>query len=352
MRVITKLRPLINERLQIAENAVTTRQKVGEQAAIAILLRHNVLTVINEIRQVVGAMQADERGLLKIRMNRHSESSQKLQMLIYCGSATAMIFLFIASILIHQDIRIRQHVEQELRESQTRLQRQADELLTANKELESFSYSVSHDLRAPLRGIEGFSQLILEQYKDRFDETAQGYFDRISAAARRMGILIDEILDLSRITRLPLQMQDVDLAALARGIAEDLQKADPARHVEWTIPTTLPVQGDMTLLNVALTNLLSNAWKFTGKRADAKIELGTMLKDGNIVYFVRDNGAGFDMAYVNKLFQAFQRLHSPAEFPGVGIGLATVQRVVHRHGGRVWAEGVVNRGAVFYFTLI
>ena len=217
--------------------------------------------------------------------------------------------------------------------------------------MESFSYSVSHDLRAPLRGIEGFSQLILEEYKDRFDATGQGYFNRISAAARRMGVLIDEILDLSRITRLPLQMQDVDLAVMARGIAEDLQKGDPSRRAEWIIPANLPVQGDMTLLNVALTNLLSNAWKFTGKRTETKIELGKTLQEGTPVYFVRDNGAGFDMTYKNKLFQAFQRLHSPAEFPGVGIGLATVQRVVHRHGGRVWAEGVVNQGAVFYFTL-
>src|ERR1019366_7250666 len=179
----------------------------------------------------------------------------------------------------------------------------------------------------------------------------QGYFHRISAAARRMGLLIDEIIDLARITRIPLQLQEVDLAAMARDIADDLQKSGAARSITWRLPETLKVRGDPSLLHTALDNLLSNAWKFTGKRPDANVEFGQTVIDEKPVFYVRDNGAGFDMAYKDKLFQAFQRLHSPAEFPGTGIGLATVQRVVLRHGGKIWAEGAVGLGATFYFTL-
>jgi signal transduction histidine kinase len=186
---------------------------------------------------------------------------------------------------------------------------------------------------------------------DRLDDEGQGYFHRISAAARRMGLLIDEIIDLARITRTPLQPQEVDLAAMAREVADELQKSAPARPMTWRLPETLKVRGDPSLLNTALTNLLANAWKFTGKRPDGNIEFGGTVIDGKPVYYVRDNGAGFDMAYKDKLFQAFQRLHSPAEFPGTGIGLATVQRVVLRHGGKIWAEAKVGQGATFYFTL-
>lgn len=224
-------------------------------------------------------------------------------------------------------------------------------LLTINKELEAFSYSVSHDLRAPLRGIEGFSELILANYKDRLDAEGQGYFDRICAAAKRMGVLIDEILNLSRITRSTLEIKPVDLSALAKEIIEETNKNSPSRRVNWIVQDALNVQGDAALLNVVMTNLISNAVKFTGKKVEATIEIGKIIQEGAPVYFVRDNGAGFDMAYKSKLFQAFQRLHTPKEFPGTGIGLATVQRVIRRHGGKIWAESAVDQGAAFYFTL-
>ncbi|HJQ29744.1 MAG TPA: ATP-binding protein, partial [Rubrobacter sp.] len=225
------------------------------------------------------------------------------------------------------------------------------ELEGANRELEAFSYSVSHDLRAPLRSIEGFSQILLEDYAGHLDEEGRGYLGRVRAASRRMALLIDDLLDLSRVTRSEMRRQSVDLSALARGIAEELRKSDPDREVEFEIEDGLVANGDARLLRVALWNLLENAWKFTEKESDPKIEFASTVREGRRVYHVTDNGAGFDQAYSDKLFGAFQRLHASEEFEGTGIGLATVARIVHRHGGEVWARGKVGEGADFYFTL-
>jgi PAS domain S-box-containing protein len=231
------------------------------------------------------------------------------------------------------------------------LKRNRDELAAANKELESFAYSVSHDLRAPLRSIDGFSRILLEDYATKLDEDGRDSLNRIRAATQRMAQLIDDLLNLSRVTRAEMQRERVDLSALAREVAAALRQQEPHRTVEFLAAGGVVVEGDPHLLRVALENLLGNAWKFTGRREGARIEFGTVEQDGQISYFVRDNGAGFDAAYVGKLFGAFQRLHSSTEFPGTGIGLATVQRIVHRHGGRVWADGAVDKGATFYFNL-
>jgi PAS domain S-box-containing protein len=225
------------------------------------------------------------------------------------------------------------------------------ELVAVNKELETFAYSVSHDLRAPLRGIDGFSQALLEDYGDKLDEEGKEYLRRVRAATQRMGQLIDDMLILSRVTRSEMRRGAVDLSALARMITSELQKAQPERQVEFVIAEGLTVNGDAVLLRAVLDNLLSNAWKFTGKQTTARIELGVTQHEGKRAYFVRDDGAGFDMTYVGKLFAPFQRLHATSEFAGTGIGLATVQRIINRHGGKVWAEGAVGKGASFYFTL-
>jgi light-regulated signal transduction histidine kinase (bacteriophytochrome) len=225
------------------------------------------------------------------------------------------------------------------------------QLEAANRELEAFSYSVSHDLRAPLRGIDGFSQALLEDYSEQLDDHGRDYLRRVRAATQRMSGLIDDLLNLSRITRSELRREAVDLSALVRSIAEQLRQAQPERHVEFRIADGLTAQGDPRLLRIALENLLGNAWKFTAKTADAVVEFGLTRAGGDDVYFVRDNGAGFDMAYAGKLFGAFQRLHDVREFEGTGIGLATVQRIVRRHGGDVRAEGEPERGATFFFTL-
>jgi len=225
------------------------------------------------------------------------------------------------------------------------------QLEAANRELEAFSYSVSHDLRAPLRGIDGFSQALLEDYADTLDDQGRDYLRRVRSATQRMAGLIDDLLNLSRITRGELRREAVDLSAQARSVAEQLRQAQPERQVEFHIADGLTAEGDPRLLRIALENLLGNAWKFTGKTDPAVIEFGLRRERGEAIYFVRDNGAGFDMAYAGKLFGAFQRLHDVREFEGTGIGLATVQRIIRRHGGRVWAEGESGHGATFHFTL-
>jgi PAS domain S-box-containing protein len=229
-------------------------------------------------------------------------------------------------------------------------ERTAD-LAAVNKELEAFAYSVSHDLRAPLRSIDGFSQALLEDYENCMDATGQNYLHRVRAASQRMGQLIDDLLNLSRLTRQEIERERIDLSALVRIIAADLQEQEPERKVEFVIEEGVVTTGDGHLLQIALEKLISNAWKFTSKHPRARIEFGVADCEGQTAYFVRDDGVGFDMAYAHKLFGAFQRLHGVAEFEGSGIGLATAQRIIHRHGGRIWAKGVVGQGATFYFTL-
>jgi len=225
------------------------------------------------------------------------------------------------------------------------------QLRQANQELESFSYSVSHDLRAPLRAIDGFSQALLEDYAEQLDASGKGYLLRVRAATQRMGVLIDDLLNLSRVTRAEMHRERIDLSHLANTIAGELRSSQPERNVDFAVPPALQAQGDARLVRVVLENLIGNSWKFTSKREHARIEIGASQSNGRPVFFVRDNGAGFDQAHAGQLFGAFQRLHGVSEFPGTGIGLATVQRIIHRHGGEVWAEGVVEKGATIYFTL-
>ncbi len=253
---------------------------------------------------------------------------------------------------LRAEVNERKQAEQSVQDLNRGLQQAVVGLTAVNRELESFSYSVSHDLRAPLRSIDGFSQALLEDCSDRLDVSGQDYLNRIRNATQRMGHLIDDLLNLSQVTRSEMHLEDVNLSNIAGNIGMELQRDEPERQVEFQIQPGLKTYGDAHLLQILLTNLLTNAWKFTSKRSQGHIEFGMMATAGDIpVYFVRDDGAGFDMAFVSKLFGPFQRLHRITEFPGNGIGLATVQRIVHRHGGKVWAEGVLEQGATFYFTL-
>jgi two-component system, NtrC family, sensor kinase len=226
-----------------------------------------------------------------------------------------------------------------------------DELKSKNIELEAFSYSVSHDLRAPLRSIDGFSKLLLDDYAGKLDAKGQEYLQLVRASAQRMGELIDDLLLLSRVGRADLSRDQIDLSDIARGVSEELNKKDPDRHVKWCIEDQLLVEADSGLMRVAFDNLLGNAWKFTAKVSAPRIEVGANRQQGVAAFFVRDNGAGFDMEYAEKLFSPFQRLHTESEFAGTGIGLATVHRIIDRHGGRIWAESAVDHGATFYFTI-
>jgi signal transduction histidine kinase len=238
-----------------------------------------------------------------------------------------------------------------LRKRETELRAQTVDLETANRELEAFSYSVSHDLRAPLRAIDGFSLLIEQEHGRQLDEGGRDALRRVRAAAQRMGVLIDELLNLSRLTRSDVKRERLDLGAAAAGIVDDLARRHPARRVDVRIEPNLFVEADPHLVRIALQNLLDNAWKYTAKAERARIDIGSSPNGDARVFHIRDNGAGFDMKYADKLFGAFQRLHSDRDFEGTGVGLAIVQRVVHRHGGKIWANAVVDAGAAFYFTL-
>jgi signal transduction histidine kinase len=254
-----------------------------------------------------------------------------------------------------REVTERRRAEQEIlrlnAELETRVNQRTTELQSTNAELEAFCYSVSHDLRAPLRSIDGFSQALLEDFPSDVPEEARRYLARIRSSTQRMGQLIEDLLNLSKVSRGDLQRRDIDIGELARQVAAELQQREPARKVEVSVWDGMQANADPRLLRAALENLIGNAWKFSAKAEHARVEIGCLRDGEQASFFVRDNGAGFDMRYADKLFGAFQRLHSASEFQGTGIGLATVQRIVHRHGGRIWADAAPGKGAVFFFTL-
>jgi light-regulated signal transduction histidine kinase (bacteriophytochrome) len=242
--------------------------------------------------------------------------------------------------------------ERRVRELEQRVAELSARLDATNKELETFTYSVSHDLRAPLRHIEGYSALLIEDHGANLHPEARGYLERILAGAQRMGQLIKNMIELSRVARREMVLAAVNISDLAHAVAADLRKSEPNRSVEFLIAPNLMATGDLQLLRIALVHLLGNAWKYTSKHPTGRIELGSIAgAGGEVVYFVRDDGAGFDMEYAGQLFVAFRRLHSESEFEGTGIGLAIVQRIVQRHGGRIWAESAPEQGATFSFSI-
>jgi signal transduction histidine kinase len=307
--------------LNILEDSVA--EKMQSEAA-----QRSMLNILDDFSEEKGRLEETQRAVLNILDDFETEKSK----------------VELVNQQLEKEIDERKRVESQIQGVNT-------ELLAANKELEAFSYSVSHDLRTPLRGIDGFSLALLEDYADKLDEDGKDYLRRVRAATQRMGILIDDLLSLSRVTRTEMRLEKTDLALIARSIAEELQKTQPERRAEFRIEDGLEAFVDSHLIRISLENLLGNAWKFTSKRESACIEFGKTGCDSDTKYFVRDDGAGFDPAYAQRLFGAFQRLHDKSDFPGTGVGLATVQRIIHRHGGRIWAESAVEKGATFYFTL-
>jgi signal transduction histidine kinase len=246
--------------------------------------------------------------------------------------------------LYEESQKINAHLEQ-------RVAKRTQELEAINRELEAFSYSVSHDLRAPLRSIDGFSRKLINEYINVLDEEGRNYFMRIRRASQRMGELIDDLLKLSRISRMEIMPEMTDLSSIADSIASELKDSDPGRHAEIIIQPGMATKADRNLMQIALQNLLDNAWKYTKKQSQSKIEFSSFIQNNQNIYFIKDNGVGFDMKHSDRLFKAFQRLHSDSEFEGTGIGLATVQRIIHRHHGSIWVESEVNKGTIFFFTL-
>ena len=332
--------PMFEERISRLEQQLLKRDALGKDP-----LPDDAQSLANgklddAIRRLTAEMIADERDELAAREASSARTFATAEIVGAASAICALVALALAFAIVKREIRERRRAEAE-----TATALSASEAL--NQELEAFSYSVSHDLRSPLRAIDGFSLAVLEDSADKLDADAKGHLERVRAATQRMGRLIDDLLELSRVARAPMRLEPVDLSAMTATVIAELREAEPTREVAVTIAPALATRGDPRLVRVLLDNLLGNAFKFTGKRARATIEVGATAG----AFFVRDNGAGFDPAYAEKLFGAFQRLHDAREFAGTGIGLATVQRIVRRHGGRVWATGEPGKGATFSFTL-
>lgn len=341
---LDQLEPLIAKRFAQMRAMIAERRARGLSAAITAEQSNDSISVMKNISAIISAMLREENRLLAARAATVNANSHQMRRILLFGYAVAFLFLFVESVVIHKEMERRRAAEQAT-------EKRSAELEAANKELEAFCYSVSHDLRSPLRGIDGFSQALLEDYSAHVDETGQDYLRRIRAGSQRMSTLIDDLLNLSRYTRVEMRREPTDLSEIGSSVADELRMLQPAREVEFVIAPRLHSESDPRLMRVVLENLLGNAWKFTSKKKHARIEFGKTDDNGSSAFYVKDNGAGFDPAYTTRLFGAFQRLHGVSEFPGTGIGLASVQRIIHRHGGRVWAESAVDQGATFYFTL-
>lgn len=333
--------------------------------------------LMDEIRSVINEMVNEEERLIK---NRRNEIESRIRAsvrfailgiialgfgLAFYGTKLITLVSRNYEVILNERNQANERLAEANASLETRVNERTRDLLLSqetlkstnlqldatNKELEAFCYSVSHDLRTPLRGIDGFSQALLEDYEKVLDATGKRYLGFIRQGIQKMGRLIDDLLDLSRLTRAELKHERVNLSKDATQIAKQLNSENPMKQVDFKADENLVVEGDSGLLKVALQNLLSNAWKFSAKSVQPTVRLGTIEREGKRVYYVKDNGAGFDMTYYGKLFGAFQRLHSPSDFQGTGIGLATVKRVIYRHGGSIWAESKPGEGATFYFTL-
>jgi signal transduction histidine kinase len=317
--------------------------------AVPLISRDRAWGVLEVYLRRSSLFPDDDMALLALLAEQAAEALERDA--LYSVERTLLERLAQANGELQAEVAERRQAEEQIQQLNDSLSRRAALLEAANQELEAFSYSVSHDLRTPLRAIDGFSQALLEDYDEQLDETAQDYLQRIRRGAQRMALLIDDLLRLAWLSRATLTLETIDLSAMARAVLAELRAAEPGRTVESAVADGLTVYGDARLLRVALENLLGNAWKFTGQQPRARIEVSAGDIGGQPVYCVRDNGAGFDMRSADRLFGAFQRMHTLEEFPGTGIGLAIVQRIILRHAGRIWAESEPGQGAAFFFML-
>jgi signal transduction histidine kinase len=337
---LATMKPLIAAKIAWIQNNISLRTNEGFGAAQADVATDQGKAIMDSIRVVVANMQTTEAGLLQTRTNDLTQTNTTTELILIWGSIIGILFAILVNYIIYKFV-IGEIVQKPLLE----------EALKANKEMEAFSYSVSHDLRAPLRAIDGFTQILVEDHGANLDDEGKRVAGIIRASTVQMGKLIDDLLSFSRLGRAEIKKSPVAMGALADEVYKEVRKSSPDRNIEFVIGTLPDINGDIDMIRQVWTNLFTNAVKFTGKKDKAKIEVGSTSDGNNVTYYVRDDGAGFDMQYVSKLFGVFQRLHSTEEFEGTGVGLANVKRIIERHGGSVRAEGKVGEGATFYFTL-
>jgi signal transduction histidine kinase len=356
---IQTLEPLIAARLAELDAGIEVRQRSGLLAGAEVVTRaDNGEKWMGQIAAQIGQMRESEEGLLSRRLETAAASTRKIKAAIVVGNALAILILLVKGFVIHREIVRRTRAEENLKRSNASLERRTTqlsesnkELLAANVELESFAYSVAHDLRAPLRHIAGYSNVLTQDYGHLLDAEGLRFLKKITDGAQNLGHLVDDLLGLSKFGQQVLSLEETSLDALLRDLMEDLAPELAGRAIEWRIGELPVVECDRVLMKQVFANLLLNAVKYTRKREFAVIEVGQMMLHGERVIRVRDNGVGFDMQYAGKLFGVFQRLHKAGDFEGTGVGLAVVQRIVRKHGGRIWAEATLDRGATFFFTL-
>ena len=343
---------LIAARLAGLLDRMEIRRRNGLVAASkAVATEDDREKLMDGIREQISEMRRTEKQLLSRRLEAAAASSRRVKAAIVFGNAGAISILLLAGFVIHRETVRRNLAEQDLKHSNERLERRTLELSETNIELESFAYSVAHDLRAPLRHIAGYSNVLVQEYGTRLDADGRRYLEKIVDGGEKMGRLVDDLLSLSKIGRQELSLQATSLDKLLRHVVNELAPEWSEREVEWQIGELFSVDCDPGLMKQVFMNLLSNAVKYTRKREHAVIQVGQMRQNDQRVIFVRDNGVGFEMQYVGKLFGVFQRLHKARDFEGTGVGLAIVQRIIHKHGGRIWAEAKVDEGATFFFTM-
>ncbi len=349
---ITRLDPLIAARLAELDAGIEVRKRSGLPAGADIVTQvDRDEKWMGQIAIQIAEMRQNEAGLLNRRLETAAASTRKMKVIIVLGNCFAILMLLAKGFVIHWETRARNLAEQSMKDSNERLVRRTAQLSESNIDLESFAYSVAHDLRAPLRHIAGYSGILAQDYGPCLDAEGMRRLDKITGCARTMGRLVDDLLNLSQIGRQELSFERTALGSVLAQAVEDMAPELAGRDVQWRIEELFHAECDPGLMKQVFTNLLSNAVKYTRGREPAVIEVGQTRQNGERVIFVRDNGVGFEMQYAGKLFGVFQRLHKARDFEGTGVGLAIVQRIIRKHGGRVWAEAAIDRGATFFFTL-
>jgi signal transduction histidine kinase len=352
-RNLDQMEPLVATEFKEMHDRIAVRAEQGLTAGADAVKQGVGKQLMDNIRELARAMKDEENRLLQLRMATASSASHTTKGVIIFGNSLALLFLGLAGFMIQKEMDARRRGQNEIKRLNHDLEQRVNELTMSNRELDAFTHSLAHDLRAPLRHMHGFAELLRAAWYEKFDDDGRHFLGKVLTSSREMGTLVDDLLNFSRLGRVDLQASDVDARQLVERARRELDPEMEGRSITWEIGPLPSVRADAALLYQVLFNLLANAVKYTRKSAGARIEVGSMSGegDGQVTLFVRDNGAGFDMQYVDKLFRVFQRLHRAEDFEGTGVGLANVRRIVERHGGRVWAEGAVGQGATFYFSI-